>query len=315
MDVAFEKWHGCKNDFIVVWVKPNQDEVFASLKRQAVRLCSRNGEGLGADGILVLHMATHDDLLPPKMTVINSDGSLAKNCGNGLRCAAQSILKRNLEEGHREEVPEGVEISIEGKPYFCRYMGRTNTTEKSRQYPMIAVEIGVPVHGQSVSFAEKFKEIFANASLVLKTPLPKNYKLVELGNPHVVFPFDEVSRELINEIGPALQKGWDGINVHIISTKELTDEDKTKAANRPGVSVEDLYEVWTWERGAGFTQACGSGASAVAASLFKSGECSRSDWVAIDMPGGRLYCQQDEEDDPVILAGPAEYVARGFLEV
>ena len=111
------------------------------------------------------------------------------------------------------------------------------------------------------------------------------------------------------------QEGWDGINVHIVCPKEVTDEDKTLSSNRLGIDIEDLYEVWTWERGAGLTQACGSGASSVAALLWQKGECSRSDWVGVDMPGGRLYLKQEEDDDPITMAGPGEYVARGFLDV
>jgi diaminopimelate epimerase len=296
---------------MVVWLKPTESEVLDSLKRQAKRLCSREGEGLGADGILVLQQSSHDDLLPSKLTVINSDGSIAKNCGNGLRCAAQSILKRNLEEGFKDEVPEGVELEIEGQSFFCRYMGRTQTTENSRQYPLIAVEIGVPTIGDGVSFSQEFKQVYSQSTGML----PQDYTLVELGNPHVVFQLDEVYRDQIEEFGPILQEGWDGINVHIIATKEVSEDDRRNASNRIGATIDDLYEAWTWERGAGLTQACGSGASAIAATLFESGECSRSEWVGVDMPGGRLYCKQDEDDDPVILAGPAEYVARGFLEV
>lgn len=315
MDVGFEKWHGCKNDFLVVWVKPTEDEIVNVLKRHAVRICSRDGEGIGADGILILHQNTPDDLQPSQMTIINSDASIAKNCGNGLRCAAQSILKRTLEVGHKQDIPEGVEIEVEGHRFPCRFLGRARTTERSRNLPMIAVEIGVPTLGNEVSFAQEFDKVLSEKRHQMKTQLPANYELVEVGNPHVVFQFHEVNRQMIEDIGPLLQEGWDGINVHIIAPKELSDEDRSLASNKLGQGIEELFEVWTWERGAGLTQACGSGASAVAVSQFATGLSSRDSWMAIDMPGGRLYCKQDEEDDPVILAGPAEYVAKGFLDL
>ena len=80
MLVPFEKWHGCKNDFIVVWLEPQAKEVFQSLQKRASQICARDGAGVGADGILVLHQDSRNDLQPATMTIINKDGSLAANC-------------------------------------------------------------------------------------------------------------------------------------------------------------------------------------------------------------------------------------------
>lgn len=102
--MSFAKYHGNGNDFIII---DSCEIPHMAVVEQAPILCARN-EGIGADGILLLSIKTdHID-----MKVINADGSLAKNCGNGLRCAAQYYFDRNLEK-------EQVDIVLGGVNYKC----------------------------------------------------------------------------------------------------------------------------------------------------------------------------------------------------
>src|SRR5690606_32979571 len=106
------KWHGTKNDFIIIRISSaDGDLVLESIKRQTQSLCDRRS-GVGADGILVLHSEQRGDLTPHGLTIINSDGSLAKNCGNGLRCAALSILRAHLQNGNCHDLPEAIELKV-----------------------------------------------------------------------------------------------------------------------------------------------------------------------------------------------------------
>ncbi|MCX6116507.1 MAG: hypothetical protein NT027_03125, partial [Proteobacteria bacterium] len=108
----------------------------------------------------------------------------------------------------------------------------------------------------------------------------------------------------------------DGYNVHIIESLELSDQDLQRAKKDLGdLHLSELYRVFPWERGVGPTQSCGTGACAVAAAILNLGFTVRSSWIAIDMPGGRLYVKQDQEDGPVILAGPASFVFAGTIEI
>ena len=139
----------------------------------------------------------------------------------------------------------------------------------------------------------------------------------EIGNRHLMFFLDHSDRTELLKIGPALQKSafWDGINVHLCQAKEPVAEDHALAKKILGGRLSDLVNVLIWERGAGETQACGSGACAVAASILYSGLVERNDWIAIDMPGGRLYCRQADSEGPVTLAGPAQFVFEAVLEI
>ena len=308
MFINFEKWHGCLNDFIVMWISDaDGDIVIDSIKRQARHLCDRRA-GIGADGILVLQTLRSQDLTPYGLTIINSDGSLAKTCGNGLRCAALSILKTHLEKGDAKQPPELVQLCVADEDIICRF------AKKSGEWPMVIVEMGTPNLNKSLGWLSEAKAAVAKLSTLLNLPsLSQEVGVCDIGNPHIVITHDLASRELLLKIGPTLQSthSWDGINVHLARAKNITAKDKTRATQELGQSVSELYEVFVWERGAGETMACGSGACAVAALALDSGLLDRSEWVAIDMPGGRLYVRQPTPDEPTELAGPGVYCFSG----
>jgi diaminopimelate epimerase len=318
MFLKFEKWHGCRNDFIVVWLGPHTEVEFDSLQRQAPKLCSRRGDGIGADGIIVLHQSSDKDLLPRRLSVINSDGSLAKTCGNGIRCAAMSVLVRNQREAKKFEIPEGLEFELAGHTVLCSFMSRGSIAEAGSgprgAFPLVAVEMGVPE-------ADDDYPLFAEVQAEVKRHLPTfkgEIHGVRIGNDHVVLMFDDPQTvEALREIGPKLQKSphWDGINVHLAWASNLTDKDRTQIANQIGEPTDEAYQVLCWERGAGETPACGSGACSVGAAVLGSGFANRDGWVAIEMPGGRLFVRQEEEGGSVTLAGPAEFVFEGVVGI
>jgi diaminopimelate epimerase len=311
MFIDFEKWHGTKNDFVVTWIADTDDLILGSLKRQAAAICDRRS-GIGADGILVLHTKQRGDLTPERLTIINSDGSIAKNCGNGLRCAALSILKTHLETGNPNEIPEACELEVEGVPILCRFLD--NRTLKT----LVAVEMPVAKSGSDVGWgAVALKAADAHITSIGLGRKDYQLEVCDLGNPHLVVNTDQASRDLMLRIGPQLQDkcGIDGINVHVVRPVELKDAEKADARRQLGDSVSELYKMFVWERGAGETMACGTGACAVAVSALSSGLTERSEWIAVDMPGGRVYVKQESPDEPVTLAGPATFVFAGKLEI
>lgn len=311
MWIDFEKWHGCLNDFIVTWA--DDAMIIESLKRQAVRLCKRDGSAIGADGILILKTKNARDLNPSELIVINQDGSLAKNCGNGLRCAALSIYKRHIEAG---EMLEGVSLDLAGRHMDCRFLTKGHK-KATREQPFVAVTMGEPVLDAK---HQAFKEIKKFAHDVFQRLLPsirpQEIHYCELGNPHLVFLLDEqLPIKDATMVGEALQTSpyWDGVNAHFVCEEafKTSSGEKTFLETNP----DSIYKTIPFERGVGLTQACGSGASAIGAAILGNGFVERNDWLVVKMPGGSLYVKQDAEDDPVILAGPAELSFVGKLEI
>jgi diaminopimelate epimerase len=147
--------------------------------------------------------------------------------------------------------------------------------------------------------------------------LAGDIETVDIGNPHVVFSVEDATVDLAKLCGPALQacRSGDGINVHMASPMELRVQDQQRARRELGEPVSELFRVFPWERGVGLTQACGTGACAVGVAALASGLSDRSEWIGIHMPGGRLYVKQANSDDEVILAGPAQFVFQGTIEI
>ncbi len=316
MELEFEKWHGTKNDFVLTWF-PHDDVAFQSLVRQAPAICTRDGSGIGADGLLVLRTKTSRDLMPYKLSIINSDGSIAQTCGNGIRCAALSILLKHREAEAKIDIPDTLEIQLENNVVQCRFLGSLQAS-RSGQLPLVAVEMGYPLINEANADYQAVKSFIAARAQSLGLPeLKADWSFVSIGNRHLIFHLDRVSRDLIRRLGPILQDSplWDGINVHLIASKLVQDTDRRVSAQILGKPIEELYQVFVWERGAGETQSCGSGASAIGAALFAGGVSDRKQWIGIDMPGGRLYIKQQESGDSVTLAGPGQIVFRGRFPI
>ena len=312
MLLEFEKWHGCKNDFLVTWIqRTDTDLIVPSLQRQAARICNRDGSGIAADGILVLITKDRRETYPEELIVINSDGSLAKNCGNGLRCAARSVLRKLDAAGTlTRDLPPALEIPIQGRPFWCKVFGTKG---------FIGVDMGlasVEAIGSGHRIRKMLDEALAKSNLVQPTGIYK----VDVGNPHLVLL--GVENLDLKNIAPfvafanAIQRldGWDGINVHMAVQLDLDEPAVTSAAKSMNIPVEQIWNAIPWERGVGLTQACGSGAVAIAAAIETQDNMGEtSAWSAIRMPGGDLFVQITEGNH--MLAGPAALTFTGSLEI
>ena len=308
MFIPIEKWHGCKNDFIVTWmIATDRDTVLESLKRLAPKVCNRDGSGIGADGILVIEVRSRKDIYPEALHIVNADGSLAENCGNGLRCAAMSVRRKSHKDLSSDI--DGVTFQVMGRAIDCRFVGNPSQPNVAVTMPIPTVNEQNSWHGEVTSAYQKI----ASANSGLKGEL----STVALGNPHLVAIVAKADASLAKTAGEPLQssRGGDGINVHVGHIEELTAKDHQRAKSDLSENIGELYRVWPWERGVGATQACGTGACAVAVSAYEGGMVERSDWIAIDMPGGRLYAKQSAADEPVVLAGPAVFVFSGEIEI
>lgn len=308
MFIPIEKWHGCKNDFIVTWmIATDRDTVLESLKRLAPKLCNRDGSGIAADGILVIEVRSRKDIYPEALHIVNADGSLAENCGNGLRCAAMSVRRKS----HKELATEidGVTFQVMNRAIDCRFIGNPSQPNVAVTMPIPTVNNENPWHTEVNAAYQKIAST--------QPKLKAEHTTVGLGNPHLVAIVPQADATLAKVAGEPMQscRGGDGINVHIGHGEELTAKDHQRAKSDLGETIGELYRVWPWERGVGATQACGTGACAVAVSVYEGGLVERSDWIAVDMPGGRLYAKQSAPGEPVVLAGPAMFVFSGEIEI
>ena len=314
MKVPFQKWHGCKNNFIVIFASVNQTYLIPSLQREAHKLCNKDGSSIGADGILVLEYpeTIQFEFAPKKLAIINSDGSIAKNCGNGLRCAALACYKRAKDQGRDSFIPDSFELAVEEHLFLCRFMQGS-----SGGLPFLSISMAKPQldkvnpwHQEAVSAVKK---VFATSK---QAPKLQEVHTCTLSNEHIVVGVEHLDDKFLKEIGSALQQGysWDGINVHLAVS---TEEDPKQNRGPKGVISDEsmVYKVNHYERGCGPTAACGSGASSVAAAAFAEDFLSENDCVIVKMPGGSVFIRQKSKNSPLEMIGPAEFVFSGELEL
>jgi diaminopimelate epimerase len=259
--VRFAKDHGLGNDFVVV-EGPLVDA------DRARRICDRH-RGVGADGVLTV--------LPARaggaafMHIFNSDGSVAKMCGNGIRCVARWLAERRGLDG-------ALVIETEAGPRRC-----TVHRGAGGQVDSVSVEMGpARVEGE---------QDFAVAGERLRA------LRVSMGNPHAVF-FGEASAARAQAIGPAVEAAVPGgVNAGFA---------------RVGSGGIDLV---VWERGAGLTQACGTGACAAAVAAVSAGRLRAGEAIEVRLPGGPLSISVSEDLARVTMRGPAARVFEGEMDL
>lgn len=311
MHLEFEKWHGNSNDFIVVSAPHVQrDYLTKSLQKVAVNLCNKSGSGIAADGILVLysHPQQEDLFATYTLDIINSDGSLAATCGNGLRCAAGFVKRKSTQITDLQTIEF---VLKNNQKALCRFIN-----DKGEQ-PIIEISMGNALIDADVSWFEEYKNLVTAAvNKSGKADLVTRIQGCHLANPHLILFMKHLDYDFLKVIGPALQVqgSLDGINVHFAESYQPSDAEMATIKKQIGRPLEDSFAAISWERGAGATQACGSGATAIVAAAFHAQELlSDKNWVGVKMPGGFLYIK--ESDSGFQLAGPAKYVFRGSLEI
>lgn len=275
--VAFQKWHGLGNDFII----PDRihEPVFPILKAQANALCDRR-RGIGADGLLFLLPSEIADF---KMVLINSDGSEPEMCGNGIRCIASYI--------HRQKISLQKTMAIETGAGIIGIdlLDDTTVTVAMGSPRLDASEI--PVAGRSGPV------LMENIDVAGKT---FKFTAVSMGNPHAVIYTDCADDELVKVIGPQIEK-------HPVFPRKTNVEFIT-------VVSDSEINMRVWERGCGETEACGTGACASVVSGIIN-KLHGND-VTVHLPGGDLFIKWSGKlTDSVYMTGPAEHVFNGKIEV
>lgn len=322
MIIDFEKWHGAHNDFIVLSMTGVQrEQQLASVQRATQRLCDRSGAGIGADGVIVVFYP--DSLAAATdVRIFNQDGSIAQHCGNGVRCAVASMVRREQAKMPKDQLStDYFEFSMEGRGLRAHVVQHTGDFQPC----LSTVDMGVPklsrLSERQTLFAEcslgQFKQAINDHGLTDVLDVNQAYH-VELANEHLVFFVDKAPEDsAFNSFCQTLQDPalGQGINVHWACSEQIEEEQRKKTIALFQEEPSERVRAVSYERGVGRTMACGSGACAIAASAFWDQCTTRSGWMLVQMPGGTLYIQQSEQDGMITLAGPAQLVYIGQVEI
>ena len=271
--LRFSKMHGAGNDFIVLDLRGRERMPDAALCRA---LADRH-TGVGCDQILTIE--------PPRSAgavaayrIWNSDGSNAQQCGTGARCVAAWLLRDGPARGDEFMVDSPVGVHAVSRLADGRFRIAMGVPEFAAEQ--------VPLRGFERS---QDPYVIEHGGTTLA------FGAVSMGNPHAVVEVDDVASAPVAELGPQLQ-----------ALPVFPD-----SANIGFAQVESRQRVRlrVYERGAGETQACGSGACAAAAVLMRRGRVARE--VTIALPGGELEIAWPRDDAPITMAGPAAFVFEG----
>jgi diaminopimelate epimerase len=265
--MRFTKMHGAGNDYVYV-------DLFAERVEQPealARAVSDRHKGIGSDGLILLAPSKVADV---KMVMYNADGSRSGMCGNGLRCLARLARDRGRARADtvRVETDSGVR-TVELVPGGARADMGPPALDPAKVPVRLpgprAVDVPVKVLGETLGIT-----------------------CLSMGNPHAVVFVDDVRRFDVARYGPALE-------LHEIFPERVN-------ASFVQVLRRDRVRQRTWERGAGETLACGSGACAVCVAGVLTGRTDRK--ITSELPGGELVLEWGES---VLLSGDTVTVFSG----
>lgn len=275
--LRFTKMHGAGNDFVVVDCRAgNPVEDWNAFARFALD----RHFGIGGDQLLLVQPSREADFF---MGIRNPDGSTAEMCANGIRAFFKWVYDRGLVRGDRARVETLAGIVTP------RWLG-DDRVEIEMTPPILAPEKIPATLAGSAPLVDVVLDVGGRTLRVCA---------VSMGNPHCVVFVDDPERFPVEELGPRIEHHPafpNRTNVEFVAVR----------------SPREL-EQRTWERGAGETLACGSGACAVGVAAVLSGRAERD--VSIRLRGGVLQVRWPRDDGPVWLTGPAAQVFEGELEL
>ncbi len=282
MSLQFSKYHGLGNDFILI--DNRETEELKVTPEQAVVMCDRHF-GIGADGIIFLLTAASASS-DYTMRMFNSDGSVAEMCGNGIRCLAKFITDLGA------PFPQG-----QGRQYRISTLAGVITPE-ILDNGQIRVDMGIP----ALEAATIPTSLVAPELKVIDYPLEVagqtwQVTCVNMGNPHCVTFVEDVAAIPLETIGPMFE--------HHPTFPMRTNTEFIQ------VMAPDYLKMRVWERGAGATLACGTGACASLVAGVLTSRCQRQ--ATVELPGGKLEIEWSELNQRLYMTGPAALVFTGQM--
>ena len=285
MKIDFTKMEGLGNDFILIddiegYIKKQIDFSFLSKK-----LCSRHF-GIGADGIIIINNSELNDF---KFTIYNSDGSQPQMCGNGMRCFAKYLYENKMIKKKR--------FTIETKAGTIIPEVFTDNDDKVE---LVRVDMGEPILIPSkIPFVTQNERAIKEKLFFDDDKEYVEVTAVSMGNPHAVVFVDDIKT----------------INIKSQGQKIENHERFPEKTNVEFVKVvkEDELIMKVWERGAGQTLACGTGACAALVATYLNKKCLNK--VLIHLEGGDLEIEWNLETNHIYKTGPASFVFSGSIMI
>jgi diaminopimelate epimerase len=277
MVIEFSKYQGLGNDFILIDNRHTNEPIITP--QQAIAICDRHF-GIGADGVIFALPGQKDTEYT--MRIYNSDGSEPEMCGNGIRCLAKFIA--NLEG--RREVNKSYRIHTLAGTIVPKLAGNGEVTVDMGEPQLTAAQIptllGAPeekVIAQPLAVADRTWSVTC----------------VSMGNPHCITFVEDTEAIALATIGPLFER----------------HEAFPQRTNTEFIQVvkPDYLKMRVWERGAGITLACGTGACASVVAGVLNNLCDRR--CTVELPGGCLQIEWSQADGRVYMTGPAIEVFTG----
>lgn len=275
--IKFTKMHGLGNDYVYIDAINQKIENESSL----AKFVSNRHFGIGSDGLILICKSDSSDF---KMRMFNSDGSEAEMCGNGIRCVGKFVYDKGLTDKTivKIETLAGIKTLV-----LNTKDGKVETARVDMGEPILEAE-KIPV----ISKEQPVKNLELEAE-------NKKFKFtcVSMGNPHAITIVENTKEFDVEKYGKILE----------------VDKAFPKKANIEFAQIIDKENIKmrVWERGAGETLACGTGACATAVACNLNGLTGRK--VNIELLGGTLNIEWNEKDNHVYMTGPAVTVFDGEL--
>ena len=279
MSIEFAKYHGLGNDFILIDNRSSSEPVVTP--EQAVQLCDRHF-GIGADG--VIFALPGQDGTDYTMRIFNSDGSEPEMCGNGIRCLAGFVAELEGKSSHMAK-------------YRIHTLGGVITPQITSN-GQVRVDMGVP----KLLASEIPTTLCPDNQKVIAQPLEVagqswSVTCVSTGNPHCITFVEDVAAVPLEIIGPKFEH-------HPAFPQRINTEFIQ-------VVQSNYLKMRVWERGAGATLACGTGACASLVAGVLTLKCDRT--ATVELPGGCLEIEWAELDQRLYMTGPAQRVFTGKI--
>lgn len=276
--ISFTKAVALGNDFVIIDTRINH----LSLTTDQICALASRREGVGCDQVILLHSAANSQA-DVRLKLYNADGSEAGACGNGTRCVARLLMEEEKKD----------ELCLETAGTLCkaRWAGSNRGEDAG-----ISVTLGIPRfdwHHIPLAHPEALRDVSYNTIASF---------CVNVGNPHAVFFVGDVDEIPLASIGPQIENHSafpEGVNVGF-----------AEVVNKGTVRLR------VWERGAGYTMACGTGAcaAAVAAIHQKLVHAAEQAPLRVIQEGGEILVDW-REDHPITMTGPAQIRFRGEITI
>jgi diaminopimelate epimerase len=272
VSLRFSKMHGAGNDFVLIDLRnrsPLPDTALA-------RAMGNRHTGVGFDQLLTIENSDKPNCIA-RYRILNSDGTLAQQCGNGARCVAAWIKRAGITTASNFllDSPAGViDVQCLENEHYSLLMSVPDFVPAS--IPFITEKL-----------SPSYRLLIENENI--------EFVAVSMGNPHAVIQVDDIANAPVERIGKALQASAQFPQSVNVGFAEIISPTHIK--------------LRVFERGAGETLACGSGACAAVAALISLGKLELE--VKVSLPGGDLHIEWTHKDAPIRMTGPAAFVFEG----